>query len=319
MSGRQLLMLLALAAIWGSSFLFIKVAVRGLDSSLVVVLRSVFAVATLLPILLLRIGPSEALGYVRRNRAPLALMGFFAATVPFVLVTTAERWVGSGLTGVLNATSPLWTALLVWRLSRSERVTRLGLAGVAVGFAGVAVLVGADPNTGTMAIVGSILIVVSTLSFAAASLFGASRLPHVPPLVTATVGTLTATVVMLPVGLARLPSHMPDWKVWGSTIALGAGGSGIAYLLFYRLLAEAGASRSILVAYLVPPIALLYGAGFLDEPITASALVGLALILVGVALGTGQDAWVARVAAKAAGRARTRADAALPGEDPPSP
>src|SRR5207245_5470524 len=112
-------------------------------------------------------------------------------------------------------------------------------------------------------------------------------LSHVSPLVTA-IGTLTAaSLALLPVAAAQLPSHFPSWKVTGAMLALSVGGTGVAYVLYYALLAGAGASRSILITYLVPALALVYGVGLLGEPLALVAVLGLVLVLAGVALGTG--------------------------------
>src|SRR5205814_7476167 len=117
--------------------------------------------------------------------------------------------------------------------------------------------------------------------------YSARALSNVSPLVTA-IGSLTAaSLALLPFAAAQLPSHFPSWKVTGAMLALGVGGTGIAYVLYYALLSSAGASRSILITYLVPALALIYGAVFLGEPVTVAAVAGLVLVLAGVALGTG--------------------------------
>jgi drug/metabolite transporter (DMT)-like permease len=127
----------------------------------------------------------------------------------------------------------------------------------------------------------------SALCYSVAGLYAGKRLAHLPILIVA-LGTLTvATVVLLPAGIAQLPSELPGWKSIASVVVLGTVGTAFAYLLFYDILAGAGASRAILITYLVPPMALLYGAVFLDEALSPSSLTGLALILGGVALGTG--------------------------------
>jgi drug/metabolite transporter (DMT)-like permease len=110
----------------------------------------------------------------------------------------------------------------------------------------------------------------------------------VSPLVTAFGALTAASVATLPIGLFNLPDHMTGWKVTASVLTLGIAGTGIAYILYYGLLAGAGASRSILITYLVPTFALVYGAMLLGEAVTAAAVGGLALVLVGVALGTGR-------------------------------
>jgi drug/metabolite transporter (DMT)-like permease len=280
-------MLLALTAVWGASFLFIKVGVRDFAPSTLICLRCAFAVLTLVPILVATTGAREAVAASRGRLVPLALVGIGNTAIPFFLITWGEQYVDSGLAGILNASSVLFAALFALVLDRSQRVTGLRLAGVLVGFAGVALLVGAEPGGGHRAVLGSLAIVGAAVFYGWAALYTGRALRGLPSLVVATGSTLAATLVSLPAALVQLPTAMPGWKEWGSVVALGVLGTGIGYLLYYGLIAGAGASRAILVTYLVPPMALVYGALILDEAVTASALGGLALILAGVSLGTG--------------------------------
>ena len=190
----------------------------------------------------------------------------------------------SGLTAIIQASAPLFTALLALRFSRGDRVRGSRLAGLVVGFAGVALLVGGRPSG---QIVAALAVVFSAVCYAAAALYAGRRLRGVSPLVTA-LGTLAAaTLATLPVGLFQLPSHMTSWKVTASVLTLGIAGTGLGYILYYGLIAGAGASRAILITYLVPTFAVVYGAVLLGEPVTGAALGGLALVLAGVGLGTG--------------------------------
>jgi drug/metabolite transporter (DMT)-like permease len=280
-------MLLALTAVWGASFLFIKVGVRDFSPSTLICLRCGLAVLTLLPILLVRSGAREAIAAARPRVGALAVVGIVNTAIPFFLITWGEQYVDSGLTAILNASSVLFAALFAFVLDRGQRVTGLRLAGVLIGFAGVVLLVGAQPGGGHRAVPGALAIVGAAVCYGWAALYTGRRLRGTPPLVVATGSTLAATLVSLPPALIQLPASMPGWKEWASVIALGVLGTGIGYLLYYGLIAGAGASRAILVTYLVPPMALVYGALILDEPVTATSLGGLALILGGVALGTG--------------------------------
>jgi drug/metabolite transporter (DMT)-like permease len=280
-------MLLALAAVWGASFMFIKVGVRELEPSALIFVRSGLAALTLVPIVALRMPGREARAGLVSAAGPLAVMGLLNSAVPFWLISWAEVRIDSGLTAILQACAPLFTALLAWRLSRSERVTGARLAGVAVGFVGVAVLVGGAPGGRGEELLAALAVVAAGLCYAAAALYGSLRLANVQPLLIATGSMVAATVMTAPFGLAQLPGELPGWKVNASVAALGVGGTAIPYILYFALIAGAGASRAILVTYLVPAVALLYGVTLLGEPLTAVALVGLALVLAGVALGTG--------------------------------
>jgi drug/metabolite transporter (DMT)-like permease len=188
------------------------------------------------------------------------------------------------LTAVIQAAAPIFTVLLAGWIDPTQHVRGLRLAGIAVGFAGVALLVGVQRGgevTAALAVVGT------ALCYAASVLFAGRALKSLPPL-QVSVGQLGAAALLTaPLGIAQLPSHAPAAKTIAAVVALGALGSGVAYLLYFALIASAGASRAILVTYLVPAFALFYGAVFLDEGVSAAALGGLALVLGGVALATG--------------------------------
>jgi drug/metabolite transporter (DMT)-like permease len=277
-------MLLALSAIWGASFMFIKVGVRELDPITLVWARLTCGALTLAPVVVLTHGVRATLETTRREWLPLVVTGLLNSSIPFWSLSWAETRIDSGLAAVIQAAAPLFTAVLALRFAAQERVTGSRLLGVVIGFAGVALLVGVQPRGEVLAALG---VVFSALCYAIAALYTARTLAHVSPLVTALGAITAAALSSLPLALFRLPSAVPELKVTGSVLALGVGGTGIAYVLYYALLAGAGASRSILVTYLVPALALGYGALILDEPVTAAALGGLALILAGVALGTG--------------------------------
>src|SRR6266487_1209460 len=281
---RYLVMLLALAILWGASFMFIKVGVREIPPPTFVCLRFAIAALVLAPVVLLRLGSSVVTSTLRREWAPLLLLGLVNSAVPITSLSWAETRIDSGLAAVLQAAAPLFTLLLALRFSRSDVVSGLRLAGLFLGFGGVTLLVGAQPRGN---IVAALAVTFSALCYATGALYGSHRLAHLPPLLT-TLGALTAAALSLvPFALAEPPSQVPSWKVTGSLLALAIGGTAIAYVLYYALFAGAGAARSIQITYLVPAIALAYGVLLLGEPLTVSAVAGLALILTGVTFGTG--------------------------------
>ena len=204
--------------------------------------------------------------------------------IPFWFLAWGETRIDSGLAALLQACAPLFTALLAAGFVSSERVTGSRLVGVVVGFGGVALLVGAVPSG---SVLGALAVVFTGFCYAVSSLVAARRLRGVDAVTIAFGTTVIAALVSLPFGLAQLPASAPGWKVIGSVVFLGVVGLGFAYVLYYALITGAGASRAILVTYLVPPMALFYGAVVLDESLTLSDLAGLALILAGVSLGTG--------------------------------
>ena len=280
MSRRALVLLVLLSGIWGSSFLFIKLGVEELEPSVVVLGRVVVGVAVLLPHLPGRGGLAPLRGFL----LPLAVLGLLNNALPFWLLGFAEERIDSGLTAVIQAAAPILTALLALRIDPSQRVTGARLAGIAVGFAGVALLVG-DRRGAELE--GALAVLGTAACYAASVLYAGRALRGLAPL-QASVGQLGAAVLFVaPAGLAQLPAEPPGATAIAAVAALGALGSGIAYLLYFTIIRLAGASRAILVTYLVPAFALAYGAVFLDEPVTWAALGGLVLILGGTALATG--------------------------------
>jgi drug/metabolite transporter (DMT)-like permease len=282
-SRRYLVMLVALAAIWGSSFMFIKVAVEEMAPAEVVFGRVLVGTATLVAAVPFVLGWRRTLTDLRRFIWPLAVLAVVNVCVPFWLLAWSEKRLDSGLAGVLQASMPLFTALLALRFSRVERVTGGRLVGVMVGFIGVVLLVGAQPRGDVLP---ALAVLLTAFCYAVSVLYAGARLGDAPPIVTSVGSLAIATVLSLPFGVAQFPDHVPSWKAIGSIVALGALGLSVAYLLYFAIISGAGASYAALVTYLVPALALAYGAIFLDEPITMSALGGLVLILAGVALGT---------------------------------
>lgn len=280
MSRRNLILLVALSAIWGSSFLFIKVGVRELSPSAVVLGRLVVGMAVLLPLVAFR----GRLAPLRGRLGAIALLGLFNNALPYWLLGFAEERIDSGLTAVIQAAAPIFTVLLARRIDATQRVGRSQLVGVSVGFVGVALLVGVQRGGG---LVGAFAVVGTALCYAFSVLFAGRVTRDIPPL-QVSIGQLgAATVLIAPFSLAQLPGEMPGWKPLAAVATLGALGTGVAYLLYFALIQGAGASKTILVTYLVPAFALVYGAVFLHEHISGRAVIGLGLILGGTALATG--------------------------------
>jgi drug/metabolite transporter (DMT)-like permease len=279
-SRRDALLLLLLSAIWGASFLFIKLGVEELEPSVVVLGRLAVGVAVLLPLLPGRGGLAPLRGRV----PPLLVLGAINNALPFWLLGFANTRMDSGLTAVIQAAAPIFTVLLASRIDPSQHVRGSRLVGMAIGFVGVAVLVGVQRGgelTAALAVLGT------ALCYAVSVLFAGRTMRGVPPL-QVSVGQLgVATVLVAPFGLAQLPQAAPPAKTVLAVVLLGALGSGLAYLLYFAIIASAGASRAILVTYLVPAFALIYGALFLDEPVSWVTLTGLVLVLGGTALATG--------------------------------
>ena len=296
MSRRHLIMLAALAALWGSSFMFIEIALRDLAPSTLILLRMVFGALALAVYVALS---GKPFGALRPYALPLALLGAINTAVPFFLIAWGQQYIDSGLASILNASAPLFTALFALGYDRSQRATGMRLTGILIGFAGVVLLVGFELTGGERAVLGGLAVVAASACYGIGGLYAGRRFNGLPPSLVALGGLAWSTLFVAPVGLAQ--ASAPGWDTVLSVLYLGVAATGVAYLLYFGLIAGAGASKAVLVTYLVPALALVYGAVFLDEEVTSVALAGLALVLCGVALGTG-----------AVGRSRRarRADAA---------
>jgi drug/metabolite transporter (DMT)-like permease len=277
-------MLLGLALLWGASFMFIKVAVRELTPATLIMGRLGLAALTLAALAPFVVGTRETLHQLRANAGWLVVVALINTALAFWLLSWGETRIDSGLASIIQAAVPIFNAVIAFGFFREVRVTGARLAGVAIGFVGVAFLVSAQPSG---KVLGALAVVGMAFCYGVGGLLTGRHLSAVPPHIVALASTGISTLVILPVGIAQAPHHVPGWKVIGSVAALGIPGTAFAYLLFFGLIAGAGAAYASLVTYLIPPIALAYGAIFLGERFGVTAFGGLALILGGVALGTG--------------------------------
>ena len=274
-------MLAALALIWGSSFMFIKIAVRELAPATLVAGRVGLAAVTLALVVPALVGGRETVTALRGFVGPLVLVGLLNTALPFWLLSWGETRIDSGLAAILQAAVPIFMAVFALAFFPDERVTGLRLAGVLVGFVGVALLVGVQPRG---QLLGALAVVGMATCYAAGGLCAGRFLRETPPPVVALGTTTVAALALLGPGIAQAPSGNPGWHAIASVVVLAVVCTAAAYLLFFAIIAGAGAARAGLVTYLVPPVALAYGAVFLDERIGAYALVAFGLILAGVAL-----------------------------------
>jgi drug/metabolite transporter (DMT)-like permease len=283
MNRRYGLMLIVLALIWGSSFMFIKVAVRDLSPATLILGRLGLAALTLAIVVPALIGARATLGELRAHWPALAVIGLLNTAVPFWLLSWGETRIDSGLASIIQASVPIFNALLAFAFFHDQRVTRQMLGGVAIGFVGVALLVGAQPHA---KILGALAVVGMATCYAIGGLLTRRFLSDTRPHVVALGTSAIAAVAVSPFGVIQAPGHVPGWRTLASVAVLGVLGTAAAYLLFFTIIAGAGAAYASLVTYLVPPVALAYGALFLGESIGLAALAGLALIFGGVTLGT---------------------------------
>jgi drug/metabolite transporter (DMT)-like permease len=283
---RQAALLGVLAALWGSSYLLIKYALAGFSPGEVVWGRAAIAALVLVPVCLGRPATRAALRATARRPRPVLLLGLLAVATPFLLISYGETAVASGLTAIFIAPSPIFVAALAPLLDPSERLRPAGWAGLAVGLAGVALLVGVESLGSLDELLGSIAILTAALSYALGSYVVKDRFAGVPPIAASACSLTAAALLVTPVAAATARGSAPGLGAVAALVALGAAHTALAFVIFYELIANVGAGRANLVSYLTPPFALAYGASLRGEPITPASLGGLALILAGVALAS---------------------------------
>jgi drug/metabolite transporter (DMT)-like permease len=278
-------MLSILSVLWGGSFFFAGLALRELPPFTIVMARVGLA-ALILNIFVLALG-------MRMPREPRIWAAFFAMgllnnAAPFCLIVWGQSHIASGLAAILNATTPLWTVIVAHFLTADERMTGKRIAGVILGFLGVAVMIGPDAFGGLAAnILAEFAVLLAALSYAFAGVFG-RRFARwgVQPIVTATGQTTASTLVLAPIALiADRPWALaaPSLATWGALIGIAALSTALAYVLYFRILATAGATNLLLVTFLIPVSAILLGVFVLGERLDPRHFVGMGLIGLGLA------------------------------------
>lgn len=289
MSARDALELVTLAALWGASFMFMRIAVPDFGPLATMLLRVAVASTLLLGWLALRGRVSE----LRRHAGALAVVGVLNSALPFALFAYAVVPLGAGLSSVLNATAPLFGALIghVWL---KQRLGAQRWVGLALGFAGVVLLVHERiaPADARNAIEGGALLAVSAclaaaLSYGFAVNYTGRALAGVDSVAVATGSQCFATLALLAPASFAWPVHAPSAGAWAAVAALGALCTALAYLLYFRLIRNVGPSRAISVTFLIPVFGVLFGTVLLDEPLSASMLAGSVVVVFGTALATG--------------------------------
>jgi len=280
----------ALAALWGASYLLIKYALEDLSPACVVFARTALGAAVLYAVIRAQGGAARAaLADVRRRPQTAALFGLLAIAAPFMLIAVGEQQVPSGLTAVLIAAAPLWVAVLAPFLDRSQVADRRQGAGLLLGLAGVALLVGVETVSTTAEFLSALGIIAAAASYTLSTFLLRRSYTAMPSLAVSLISVGAGAVLTLPWALATLPAEMPGLRASLAVAALGIAGTAAAFVIFYRLIAEIGPARASLVSYVIPPVSLAYGALLLDERITPAAIGALVLILVGVTLGSSRS------------------------------
>jgi drug/metabolite transporter (DMT)-like permease len=275
---------IALGLIWGGSFLFIKLALHDMGPTVIVLGRSAFGAITLTAIMLATRRPLFA-----NLRARIWLFVFMAITnalVPWALIAWGEEHVSSGLASILNSTTTLWAAILIFFVIPNERPSRINYAGVLIGIVGVVILVLPDLTSHGVSgdLFGALAVVAASMSYAVSALFVRVRMQGMN-VHDQSLGQLAATaLIAIPVAAPSLPQVHLAWLSAAAVLALGIGGSGIAYLLYYYTMQTLGPVRATAVTFVVPITAVFWGVVLLKEPLTVATVLGMAVTLGGIVL-----------------------------------
>jgi drug/metabolite transporter (DMT)-like permease len=276
---RAWLLFVLVSFLWGIPYLLIKVAIDDLSPGLVVAGRVAIGAVIMLAIAARR-GSLAAL----RGRIPLvATVAVVHVVIPFLLITYGEVHITSSLTGLLIAIEPVAIALL---MMRAEPLGAGRVAGLTVGFAGVAVLVGLDVSGDRLGLLGAAMVLLAALSYAVATILVQRRATGLPPEALAAGTTTVSAIVLAPAGLLSLPSEPVAARSWLALAALGVFCTAVAMLAFYELIALAGSNRAGLVTYANPVVAVLLGVLLLNEPLGVGTVAGFALVVAGCWLST---------------------------------
>jgi drug/metabolite transporter (DMT)-like permease len=275
----------ALALIWGASFMFIKVAVQDMSPVVLVLIRSIsglLALAVIMRTMRRRLVPSDW----RRRVLPFAIMAISGGLLPWTAIAWGEERISSGLASILNSTTPLWAAILIYWVIPAERPRPLTYAGVLIGLAGVVILVLPDLTAGgvTGDVIGAVAVLVASASYAVSALYQRRKLRGMN-VYEASFGQLALTfLLVVPFAAPALPSAHFHVSSVAAVLALGIAGSGIAGVLYYYVLNSLGPVRGSGATLLVPLTAVFWGVILLHEVVTLPIVVGMAVILVGIVL-----------------------------------
>lgn len=280
----NLLELFALAAIWGASFIFMRAATPEFGPVALIALRVGIAALVLAPVL----QSADARRQFRSNAGPLFIVGVTNSAIPFCLFAYSTLYVDAGFDAILNATTPLWSALIA-AIGFQAAMKRDQVIGLTLGLAGVVVLAWDRITTGTSDVplaVGAALLATALYGFAIN--YSKRHLAGVKPFVVAFGSQFFASIVLLPLALFFWPKHAVDLSTWACVAALGVFCTGLAYILFFRLIEHAGPAYAASVTFLIPIFGLIWGTIFLGEKVTPTVAAGCAIIFFGTALASGK-------------------------------
>jgi drug/metabolite transporter (DMT)-like permease len=279
------LALVALALVWGFSFLLIKVGLHDMSPTVLMLIRAASGFAALAAYMLVTRRPLLGDGWKRRI-IPYAVLAVTSGVIPWTLIALGEQSISSGLASILNATTPLWAAVLVTWLIPRDRPSALNYVGVLIGLVGVVILVLPDVTAKGFgaSVAGAVVVLLASISYAISALYQRMKLRGFS-VYEVSVGQLGLTALLaIPVAAPSLPSWHLALPSTAAVIALGVGGSGLAYLLYYYINNTLGPVRATGVTILVPMTAVLWGVVLLGETLSLPIVVGMVVILAGIVL-----------------------------------
>jgi len=278
-----LIELISLAAIWGSSFIFMRIGSPEFGPFLFMALRTFTASLFLLPILYIAKQQKALNGY----KLKMLVAGQLNTAIPFVLFGYATLTLAAGTTSVLNATTPMFGAIVAY-LWLKQKLSLSAAIGLFIGFIGVYFLVFDKISVGENDIIGpACAALVASFCYGFSANYTKKYLSGINSVALAAGSQISASLTLIPISLFFLPTSLPSSEAFISVILLGVVCTGIAYIIFFRLIANLGPARAMSVTYMIPAFGLLWGSLFLDESISQWMIIGCALILTGVALTTG--------------------------------
>lgn len=273
----------SIAALWGGSFLFVRLAGPEFGAIPLIGLRTLIAALALVLVCYWRDEWCE----IQKQWSKVWILGLTVTAAPFTLLAYTTLLTNAGFGAIVNSTVPFFTAVIA-RVWLKEKLTTWQAAGLAIGFLGVCLLVGGKASFDSTQKTEAVVIgLAATFLYGFSINYNKKFLAGVSPVVINTVSQISGTMMMFPLMVWKWPDAFPSSRAWMSAIALGVGSTSLAFVLFYRLVAKVGATRTAGVTFLVPVFGMVWGASLLDEKITLSTIAAAAVILLGTALSTG--------------------------------
>lgn len=286
--------LLILAALWGASFLFMRTASPEFGAISLILLRA--GIAAIFLTLLMMLVARKDIKQIFTHWKPMLVLALSNTAIPFCLFAWATLSLEAGLTATINSTAPMFGALVAW-LWLKENITVQTIVGLMIGFSGVFILLSEKLMSGTFVYLPILGALLASALYGFAASFSKLHAQGLKPLVVATGSQIFAATVLFIPGILTWPTVMPASSAWVDVVLLAVGSTGVAYLLYFRLLEREGISKALSVTYLIPLFAFVWGWWFLGEGVTTTVVIGAVTILFGVALTTGMVKFSLRKAA----------------------